>query len=79
MNVFHDDLGDPLKMNKEAARQHATASSSSHRTTRQQRAALDELDGDEAADLSLDNTLLADDPLAEEEEQTPSVSIQLMI
>lgn len=36
--------------------------------------ALDDLDGDEAADLSLDNAFLADDPLASDDEQTRSAT-----
>ena len=33
--------------------------------------AVDDLDGDETADLSLDNALLADDPLADDQQRTP--------
>jgi len=35
------------------------------------RTSLDGLDGDEAADLSLDNALLDDDPLADDIDKTP--------
>lgn len=45
-------------------------SSSAHRAE-SYRADPDGLDGEESADLSLDNALLADDPLAEEDSREP--------
>ena len=51
----------------------SASSSSSSRRGNQLPELLDELDGDEAADLSLDNALLADDPLEGSNQHASSV------
>ena len=45
--------------------------SSQARQQASDRASIDDLDGDETADLSLDNALLADDPLDGNAKKTP--------
>ena len=45
--------------------------SSSSVPSRQQQGAIDDLDGDEAADLGQENALLADDPLDDAQERIP--------
>lgn len=60
-------------MNGKSPGTSAGASSSTAPQTRPQHNVIDDLDGDEAADLSVENALLADDPLGEDEPRTASV------